>query len=61
MTMKIVDETAIALGTIGELIVFLWRRKLWWMIPLVVLMILVGALLLVGQATGASPFIYALF
>jgi len=48
-------------GTIAELLRFLWARKLWWMIPFVVTLLLVGVLVLVGQATGIAPFIYTLF
>ena len=49
------------LGTMGELLVFLWQRKLWWLIPLMVVILLVGVLLVFGQATGVGPFIYTLF
>ena len=49
------------MGTVGELFGFLWERKLWWMIPFVATLLLVAALLLVGQATGVAPFIYTLF
>jgi Family of unknown function (DUF5989) len=48
-------------GTVGELFQFLWQRKMWWMIPFVATLLLVAALLLVGQATGVAPFIYTLF
>ena len=33
--MRIVRETVAKLGIAGELIVFLWKRKLWWLIPMV--------------------------
>ena len=33
--MRIVKETVAKLGIAGELIVFLWKRKLWWLIPMV--------------------------
>ena len=45
----------------GELLAFLWQRKLWWLIPLVVVILLAGVLLVFGQATGVGPFIYTLF
>ncbi len=41
-------------------VAFLWVRKLWWMMPFVVTL-LVADLFLVGQATGIAPFIYTLF
>ncbi|MFB3923228.1 MAG: DUF5989 family protein [Terriglobia bacterium] len=54
-------ELASRLGTMGELLTFLWQRKLWWLIPLMVVLLLVGVLLVFGQATGVGPFIYTIF
>jgi hypothetical protein len=48
-------------GTIRELFGFLWARKLWWIVPFVVTLLLVAVLLLVGEATGIAPFVYTLF
>ena len=48
-------------GTIRELFEFLWARKLWWIVPFVMTLLLVAVLLLVGEATGIAPFIYTLF
>jgi len=59
--MKAAKNLATGLGTAGELMQFLWQRKLWWMIPFVVTLLIVGVLLLVGQTTGVAPFIYTLF
>ena len=59
--MSSLREFASRLGTMGELLVFLWQRKLWWLIPLMVVILLVGVLLVFGQATGVGPFIYTLF
>jgi hypothetical protein len=49
------------LGVAGELLTFLWRRKLFWLIPMVALLLLFGLLLVFGSATGVAPFIYTLF
>jgi hypothetical protein len=59
--MRVLRNAAAGVGTIGELLQFLWARKLWWMIPFVVTLVLVGVLLLIGQASGIAPFIYTLF
>lgn len=59
--MKVLKNVATGTSTIGELLQFLWIRKLWWLIPFVVTLLLIGALLLVGQTTGVAPFIYTLF
>ena len=59
--MKVLKNVIGGADTIGELLQFLWERKLWWMIPLVAMLLLVAVLLLVGQVTGVAPFIYTLF
>ena len=46
------------LGIFRELLVFLWRRKLWWMIPMIVVLILFGLLLIFTQSSAVAPFIY---
>ncbi len=46
---------------IGELFQFLWQRKLWWLIPMVVVIVLFGALLIFAQGSAVAPFIYTLF
>jgi uncharacterized membrane protein len=45
----------------GELLAFLWRAKLWWMIPMVVTLLAVGIVLIVAQGSAIAPFIYTLF
>ena len=49
------------LSTLGNLFVYLWRQKRWWLIPLVVLLVLFGVLIILGSATGIGPFIYTIF
>ena len=49
------------LGIVGELIKFLWMKKLWWMIPMVIVLVLFGLLLVFAQGSGLAPFIYTLF
>ncbi len=47
--------------TIGELIRFMWKRKLWWMIPMILVLIMFAALLIFAQGSAVAPFIYTLF
>jgi drug/metabolite transporter superfamily protein YnfA len=49
------------LGIFGELLGFLWHRKLWWMIPMVIVLVLFGILLVFTQSSAIAPFIYSLF
>ena len=48
------------LGIAGELLSFLWAQKLWWMIPLVVMLLMLAALIAFASATSLGPFIYPL-
>jgi hypothetical protein len=49
------------LGTIGELMRFMWMRKLWWMIPMILVLVIFAALLIFAQGSAIAPFIYTLF
>jgi hypothetical protein len=49
------------LGVAGELLAFLWKRKLWWLIPMVLVLLIFGLLLVFASASGIGPFIYTLF
>jgi hypothetical protein len=46
---------------LAEFVEFLWERKLWWMIPMMVVLVLFGALLILAQNSAIAPFIYTLF
>jgi hypothetical protein len=47
-------------GLFGEFWIFLKENKKWWLLPILLAFLLMGALLLAG-GTGAAPFIYTLF
>jgi len=51
----------VRLGIAGELLAFLWERKMWWMIPMVLVLLVVGGLIVTAQSTAIGPFIYTLF
>jgi len=59
--MRFIRSTLSKFGMVGEMLVFLWQRKLWWLIPMVVILLLFGLLLIFAQASGIAPFIYTLF
>jgi len=48
-------------GEAMELVEFLWKAKLWFLIPFVIVLLLFGLLLIFAQATGVAPFVYTLF
>ena len=39
---------------------FLKVRKAWWLAPIIVLLVLIGVIIIFGQSSALSPFIYAL-
>ncbi|MBC8495461.1 hypothetical protein H8D36_04875 [archaeon] len=45
---------------LGELWDFLRVRKAWWLTPIIIILVLVGVLIIFGQSSAVSPFIYAL-
>jgi hypothetical protein len=47
-------------GLVGQFFVLLWKQKLWWLIPLVVILILFGLFLVFTSVSGVAPFIYTL-
>ena len=47
-------------GIAGELMSYLWSQKLWWMIPLVAMLLVIAALVAFASATAIAPFIYPL-
>ena len=50
------------LETVQELTKYFWRRRLWWLLPMVVLLGLFGVLLVTSQtAPFVAPFIYTMF
>lgn len=49
------------MSIIAELWDFMKTRKKFWLLPLVSVMLLLGALLIFAQASAIAPFIYTLF
>jgi len=56
-----IARTTERLGIMGEFFGFLWRQKLWWMMPMFAVIFLFGILLILGQSSALAPFIYTLF
>jgi hypothetical protein len=49
------------LGVVGEVVYFLWQRRLWWLIPMVLMLLVFGLLVVFAATSGIGPFIYTLF
>jgi NAD/NADP transhydrogenase beta subunit len=61
MSEKSMGGVATRMGIVGELLAFLWQRKLWWLIPMMLVIVLFGVLLIFAQGSAVAPFIYTLF
>ena len=48
-------------GIINDLFEFLWKKKLWWLIPFVIVLLVFAILFILASITPLGPFIYALF
>ena len=44
-----------------ELWAYMKVRKKWWLLPIVLVMVAVGALLVFAQGSALAPFIYTIF
>ncbi len=49
------------LELIKDLWQFLKMRKKFWLLPIIMVMVLLGALLVLAQGSAIAPFIYTLF
>jgi len=47
-------------GTFAQIWAFLRENRKWWLLPILICLLLFGALLLLA-GTGAAPFIYTVF
>ena len=48
------------LSLVAEFRIFIKENKAWWMVPILLVLGLIGALVVLGS-TGAAPFIYTIF
>ncbi len=44
---------------IGEFFSYAWHHKVWWLVPVVLVLLLLA--LLIASGTAVAPFIYTLF
>jgi hypothetical protein len=53
-------QVADRLSVSADLVNLVWRHKLWWMVPLLLAMVLLGALVVL-EATPIGPLLYPVF
>jgi hypothetical protein len=49
------------ISLLKEMLQFLMERKKWWLIPIFLFLLLLGALLVFSSGSAVAPFIYTLF
>ena len=49
------------LSLLNEFVLFLRENKKLWLLPIVIILLLVGALLVFAQGSALAPFIYTIF
>ena len=49
------------LSLLSELWAFMRMRKKFWLMPIIVVMLLFGALMVFAQSSALAPFIYTIF
>ena len=58
---RFIRNTIARVQTAGGLLTFFWRRRVWWMIPLVAVLLILSMLVMVGQSSAISAFLYSIF
>jgi hypothetical protein len=49
------------MGLLGEFWAFMKVRKKFWLLPIIIILVLLGALIVFTESSAVAPFIYALF
>ncbi|MHC4596361.1 MAG: DUF5989 family protein [Planctomycetota bacterium] len=49
------------LSIVGEFWDYLKVRKKWWLLPIIIFLILLGALIILTEGSALAPLIYTLF
>jgi len=48
-------------GILGQLWDFMKVRKKWWLLPIIAVLLMVGALMVFAHGSALAPFIYTIF
>ena len=55
------EKAILMLDFFKEFFEFLSERKKYWLIPILIMLVLFGALIVLTQGTAVAPFIYTIF
>ena len=56
-----IKEKVSRLGIIKEFFYFLKARKVWWLAPIIIVLLVLGILIIFVEGSALAPFIYTLF
>jgi hypothetical protein len=59
--MAVLDGVKTKGSTSRELLKFFGKNKIWWLMPMIVILLLFGVLIVVAESTALGPLIYSLF
>ena len=48
-------------ATLAELFWLLWQHRLWWLIPMVIVLLLFAVIIVLGSTSSVGPLLYTLF
>ena len=55
------EKTILMIEFLKEFIEFLLDRKKYWLLPIIIVLALFGALIVLSQGSAVAPFIYTIF
>ncbi|QPC85287.1 hypothetical protein G4Y79_14880 [Phototrophicus methaneseepsis] len=55
------QDMLMRMGVLGELLSFLWKRKLYWLIPMIIVLLVFAVIIIIGSTGPGGAFIYTLF
>ncbi|MCD6568991.1 hypothetical protein J7K70_02545 [bacterium] len=58
---KKIKEYFSRLGIIREFFYFIKHRKIWWLVPIIVVLLFLGIVIVFVEGSALAPFIYTLF
>jgi hypothetical protein len=49
------------MGFVSELFRFMWKRKNFWLFPVILVLLIFGTLFVLSQGSALAPFVYTMF
>lgn len=59
--MSVLDGMKTRANSSGELLRFFMKNKIWWLMPMIVVLLVFGILIVVAESSALGPLIYSLF